>query len=103
MALSRAIPKLRERAQGAAVPLDESDEQLLNLLQSKFPLTERPFEQVAVGAGMTEDEVMSRTQQLLDDRIIREITPIFDTPRWVTTRCSWLRRWMPAIPTAPLT
>ena len=28
---------------------------------------------------MTEDEVMSRTQRLLDERIIREITPIFDT------------------------
>jgi DNA-binding Lrp family transcriptional regulator len=76
----RAIPKLRERAQGAAVPLDESDKQLLNLLQSSFPLEERPFEHVARAAGITEDEVMSRAQQLLDDRIIREITPIFDTP-----------------------
>ena len=35
---------------------------------------------MAAAAGMSEDEVMSRTQQLLDDRIIREITPIFDTP-----------------------
>jgi siroheme decarboxylase len=79
-AAGRAIPKLRERAQGAAVPLDETDKQLLNLLQSKFPLEQRPFEHVAAAAGLTEDEVMSRTQRLLDDRIIREITPIFDTP-----------------------
>ena len=79
-AAGRAIPKLRERAQGAAVPLDEADKQLLNLLQSKFPLEERPFEQIAEAAEMTEDEVMSRTQRLLDERIIREITPIFDTP-----------------------
>ena len=28
---------------------------------------------------MTEDEAMERTRQLLDERIIREITPIFDT------------------------
>jgi DNA-binding Lrp family transcriptional regulator len=34
---------------------------------------------VAENAGLTEDEVMARTQRLLDDRIIREITPIFDT------------------------
>jgi siroheme decarboxylase len=79
-AVGRAVPKLRERTQGAAVPLDETDKQLLNLLQSHFPLQARPFEHVAQRAGMTEDEVMSRTQRLLDERIIREITPIFDTP-----------------------
>ena len=28
---------------------------------------------------LSEDEVLARTQQLLDERIIREITPIFDT------------------------
>ena len=39
----------------------------------------RPFETVAREAGMTEDEVMERTRRLLDERIIREITPIFDT------------------------
>jgi DNA-binding Lrp family transcriptional regulator len=76
----RAIPKLRERAQGAAVPLDDSDKTLLNLLQSRFPLDPRPFERIAELAGTSEDEIMSRTRQLLDDRIIREITPIFDTP-----------------------
>jgi DNA-binding Lrp family transcriptional regulator len=78
-AAGRAIPKLRERTQGAAVPLDDADRQLLNLLQSSYPLEPRPFERVAAAAGMTEDQVMSRAQELLDDRIIREITPIFDT------------------------
>jgi siroheme decarboxylase len=34
---------------------------------------------VAEEAGVSEDEVLARTQQLLDDRIIRELTPIFDT------------------------
>jgi DNA-binding Lrp family transcriptional regulator len=75
-----ATAKLRERAQGAAVPLDATDKQLLNLLQSKFPLDPRPFARVAEAAGLDEDEVMRRTQRLLDERIIREITPIFDTP-----------------------
>ena len=32
---------------GAAVPLDETDKRLLNLLQSKFPLDPRPFAAVA--------------------------------------------------------
>jgi siroheme decarboxylase len=78
-AVGRAAPKLRERAQGAAVPLSENDKQLLNLLQSRFPLEPRPFERIAEEAGASEDDVMLRAQELLDDRIIREITPIFDT------------------------
>jgi DNA-binding Lrp family transcriptional regulator len=61
------------------VPLDETDKRLLNALQSRFPLSPRPFEAVAREAEMTEAQAMARTQQLLDDRIIREVTPIFDT------------------------
>jgi DNA-binding Lrp family transcriptional regulator len=77
--LTRAVPKLRSRAHGAAVPLDETDKRLLNALQSNFPLAPRPFEAVAREAGLSEDDAMERTQELLDDRIIREVTPIFDT------------------------
>ena len=73
------MPKLRSRAQGAAVPLDETDKRLLNALQSHFPLSPRPFEAVARAADMSEDAALRRTQELLDDRIIREVTPIFDT------------------------
>ena len=75
-----AIPKLRSRELGAAVPLTDWDRRLLNLLQSRFPLEPRPFRAVAAEADATEDEVMSRTRWLLDQRIIRELTPIFDTP-----------------------
>jgi siroheme decarboxylase len=74
-----AIPKLRSRAQGAAIPLDETDKRLLNALQSRFPLAPRPFERVAREAGMDEGEAMDRTAELLRERIIREVTPIFDT------------------------
>ena len=61
------------------MPLDDDDRRLLNLLQSSFPLEPRPFASVASAAGVSEDEVMERTTRLLGDRIIREITPIFDT------------------------
>src|SRR5436190_3756047 len=72
-------PKVRSRRDGAAIPLDEADKQLLNLLQSSFPLDPEPFARVAAESGLETDEVKSRTQRLLDQRIIREITPIFDT------------------------
>jgi siroheme decarboxylase len=71
--------KLRSRKDGAAVPLDELDKKLLNLLQGSFPLAERPFAEVARLAEVDDDEVLRRTQRLLDERIIRELTPIFDT------------------------
>jgi siroheme decarboxylase len=74
-----ATPKLRSRKGGAAVPLDETDKHLMNLLQSSFPLEAEPFELIAAEADLEPDEVKSRTQRLLDERIIREITPIFDT------------------------
>ncbi len=74
-----AIAKTRSRKDGSAVPLDETDKRLLNLLQGSFPMAERPFARVAELAGLSEAEVLTRTKRLLDERIIREITPIFDT------------------------
>jgi DNA-binding Lrp family transcriptional regulator len=71
--------KIRSRRGGAAVPLDDTDKQLLNLMQGSFEPCRRPFAHVAGLAGLAEDEVMTRVQRLLDQRIIREITPIFDT------------------------
>jgi DNA-binding Lrp family transcriptional regulator len=74
-----ARSKVRSRAGGAAIPLDEDDKKLLNLMQGSFELTERPFAHVAQLAGLEEADVLERVQRLLDGRIIREITPIFDT------------------------
>jgi DNA-binding Lrp family transcriptional regulator len=74
-----ARPKVRSRAGGAAIPLDETDKRLMNLLQSRFPLDLRPFDLIASVAGLESAEVKARTQRLLDERIVREITPIFDT------------------------
>ncbi|MGA6948395.1 MAG: Lrp/AsnC family transcriptional regulator [Solirubrobacterales bacterium] len=80
-AAGRAVarPKLRSRKGGAAIPLDETDKRLMNLLQSSYPLEARPFDAIAAKAELDPGEVKTRTQRLLDERIIREITPIFDT------------------------
>jgi DNA-binding Lrp family transcriptional regulator len=71
--------KARSRKDGSAIPLDETDKRLMNLLQSRFPLDPEPFALVAGEAELELDDVLARTQRLLDGRIIREITPIFDT------------------------
>jgi DNA-binding Lrp family transcriptional regulator len=72
-------PKVRSRKGGAAIPLDDTDKRVMNLLQSSFPLAAEPFAELAPEAGIGVDELMTRTRRLLDERIIREITPIFDT------------------------
>ena len=74
-----AAPKVRSRRDGAAVPLDELDKRLLNLMQGRFPLHARPYAAVAAEAGIREEEALARVRRLVDRRIIREITPIFDT------------------------
>ena len=72
-------PKLRSRKDGAAVALDDLDRRLLNLMQGSFPIAPRPYLRVAELAEVSEEEVMARVSNLLQKRIIRQVTPIFDT------------------------
>lgn len=72
-------PKIRSRKEGAAVALDDLDRRLLNLMQGSFPLEPRPYASVARAAEIPEEETMRRVQRLLDERIVRQVTPIFDT------------------------
>ncbi len=72
-------PKIRSRKDGAAVALDDVDRRVLNLMQGSFPLAPRPYAAVAAEAQLAEAEVMARVRRLLDDRIIRQVTPIYDT------------------------
>jgi len=74
-----ASVKVRSRRDGAAVALDDLDRRLLNLMQGRFALVPRPYEAVAREAGIAEDEALARVKRLVDERIIREITPIYDT------------------------
>jgi DNA-binding Lrp family transcriptional regulator len=74
-----AIPKIRSRKDGAAVKLSDLDRKLLDLMQGSFPIAARPYEAIALEAGITEDEVLSSVERLLKDRIIRQVTPIYDT------------------------
>ena len=74
-----ATPKLRSRKHGAAIPLEELDRRLLNLMQGRFPIEPRPYARVAELAEISEEAAMARVQHLLNERIIRQVTPIFDT------------------------
>jgi siroheme decarboxylase len=72
-------PKIRSRKLGAAIALDEFDKRLLNQMQGSFPIVERPYAAVAQELGVDEGLVLRRVRELIDHRIIRQVTPIFDT------------------------
>jgi DNA-binding Lrp family transcriptional regulator len=77
-----ATPKVRSRRDGAAVALEDLDRRLLNLMQGSFPIAERPYRDVARAAGVAgfgEADAIARVERLLGQRIIRQVTPIFDT------------------------
>jgi DNA-binding Lrp family transcriptional regulator len=78
-ARSQHGPKLRARKHGAAIELTDLDRRLLNLMQGAFPIARRPYEHVAAQAGISQAEALATVQRLLGERIIRQVTPIFDT------------------------
>ena len=59
--------------------MDDLDKQLLNRVQSEFPLVARPYEELGRPLGLSEDEVIARVKALRAEHIIRQVSAIFDT------------------------
>ena len=50
--------------------------QLLNNYQHDFPLSPRPFKEIAIALGVTEDEVLFALQELAENDLISRIGPV---------------------------
>jgi DNA-binding Lrp family transcriptional regulator len=57
--------------------LDATDFLLINPWQRGFPLTPRPFEELARSVGVSEDETLSRLVRLREQGVIDRIGPVF--------------------------
>ena len=68
-----------DTVQDSAPNLDDTDKWLLNRLQFDFPIAECPWAILAHESGDTQSDVLSRIIALKDRRLIRQISPIFDT------------------------
>jgi len=55
--------------------------ELLSIIQKKFPLVSKPFAQIAKELDTDESTVISIISEEKKNRIIRQISPIFDTKR----------------------
>jgi len=53
--------------------MDQLDRDILNLIQSNFPLETRPYRAVAREVGSTEEEVLARVRALKERGVIRRI------------------------------
>lgn len=59
--------------------LDETDRQLLNLVQVRFPVVPEPYRELAQKLRISEAEVLERLDKLLREKIIRRLGGIFDS------------------------
>lgn len=55
------------------------DAALLGVLQESLPFTERPFADLGQRCGLSEDETLARVRLLKGEKVIRQISAIFDT------------------------
>lgn len=61
------------------VMLDKTDQSILNILQNSFPLTLRPYQDIAIQLAITEDEVLKRIGRMKAEGLIRRIGGIMDS------------------------
>lgn len=61
--------------------MDLTDRKLLNLIQSRFPLVDNPYEDLGRELGINEQEAIDRLRVLKRRNVVRQISAIFDTRR----------------------
>ena len=61
--------------------MDAADKTLCDLIQNEFPVVERPYAALGERLGRVGAGVLERIGRLRQDRIIRQISAIFDTRR----------------------
>ena len=61
--------------------MDLVDRELLNAIQTAFPLVEQPYRELGSQLSITESEVIDRLGSLKSQNVVRQISAIFDTRR----------------------
>lgn len=71
-------------------PIDHMDRAILNLIQSDFPITPRPYLTIAQRLGFSENDVINRLNRLKKKGIIRRIGGNFVPEKlgFVSTLCA---------------
>jgi DNA-binding Lrp family transcriptional regulator len=70
--------------------MDETDREILNEIQSNFPITPRPFHRLGERLQLSEEEVLTRVKRLKSEGIIRRIGGNFNSRKlnFTSTLCA---------------
>jgi len=61
--------------------LDAIDRAIIDTLQGDFPLSERPYAEVAQRLGVVEADLLARLKRMLDDKVLTRFGPMFQIER----------------------
>jgi len=61
--------------------MDAVDRAIVNDLQNGFPISERPYAEVAARLGLTEDDLMRRLDALLENGTLTRFGPMYHAER----------------------
>jgi len=69
--------------------MDSYDKEILDIIQSNFPLDPRPYAVVGSQVGLTESEVLARVRRLKQEGVIRRMGANFGSRQlgWRSTLC----------------
>lgn len=70
--------------------MDRIDKEILNIIQTDFPVAARPYAVIGERVGISEDEAFERIMRLKDEQIIRRIGATFDSRKlhFTSTLCA---------------
>jgi len=58
--------------------LDDYDKKIINLLQQGLPVCEHPFAALAQQLALSEQEILNRLENLLENKVLSRFGPMFD-------------------------
>lgn len=70
--------------------MDQLDKAILNRIQRNFPISSRPYLEIASQLGISEEEIISRIKDLKEAGLIRRMGGIFDSKKlgYTSTLCA---------------
>lgn len=61
--------------------MDAADRTIINRLQGGFPICPQPYAAMAERMGLNEDELITRIERMLHDKVLTRFGPMFDAEK----------------------
>lgn len=61
--------------------MDTVDREILNIIQSNFPISPEPYAEIGRKVGVSGDEALTRVRRLVKEGVVRKVGPFFDAAK----------------------